>query len=134
MKRSQARESAFILLFETIFNPEYSFADMKEFSAESELFEIDGFTEALYNTAVSHRAELDAEITKYLKNWRLERLSYPALAILRLAFAELLYMDDIPASVTVNEAVELAKKYAGEKDAPFINGVLGNAVRSASNS
>ena len=130
MKRSQARESAFILIFETIFNPEYSLEEMKEFSAESELFEIDHFTEALYTATVSHTTALDAEISKYLKNWRLERLSYPALAILRLAFAELMYMDDIPPSVTVNEAVELAKKYAGEKDAPFINGVLGNAVRA----
>ena len=48
MKRSKARESAFILLFENIFNPEYSFADMKEFASDSELFEIDAFTEALY--------------------------------------------------------------------------------------
>ena len=129
MNRSQARESAFILIFETIFNPEYSLADMKEFAAESELFEIDAFTEQLYTAAVSNAEALDAEIKKYLKGWRLERLSRPALAILRLAFAELAYCD-VPPSVTVNEAVELAKKYAGEKDAPFINGVLGSAVRS----
>ena len=130
MNRSKARESAFILIFETIFNPEYSLADMKELAADSELFEINEFTEQLYTVTVSHTAALDEEIKKYLKGWRLERLSRPALAILRLAFAELLYCEDIPASVTVNEAVELAKKYAGEKDAPFINGVLGSAVRS----
>ncbi len=130
MKRSQARESAFILLFENIFNPEYSFADMQEFAADSELFEIDDFTRALYTAAVGNVAAIDEEIKKYLKNWRIERLSKPALAILRLAFAELIYMDDVPASVTVNEAVELAKKYAVEKDASFINGVLGSAVRA----
>ena len=130
MKRSKARESAFILLFENIFNPEYSFADMKEFASDSELFEIDAFTEALYDAAVGNVSAIDDEIRKYLKNWRLERLSKPALAILRLSFAELLYFDDIPASVTVNEAVELAKKYAVDKDASFINGVLGSAVRS----
>ena len=130
MNRSQARESAFILIFETIFNPEYSLADMKEFAAESELFEIDAFTEQLYTAAVTNAEALDAEIKKYLKGWRLERLSRPALAILRLAFAELAYCEDIPPSVTVNEAVELAKKYAGDKDAPFINGVLGSAVSS----
>ena len=129
MKRSKARESAFILLFENIFNTEYSFADMKEFASYSELFEIDAFTEALYAAAVENVAAIDDEIRKYLKNWRLERLSKPALAILRLSFSELLYFDDIPASVTVNEAVELAKKYAVDKDASFINGVLGSAVR-----
>ena len=130
LSRSRARESAFILIFETIFNPEYSLADMKEFAAESELFEIDEFTEQLYVAAVTNAEALDEEIKKYLKGWRLERLSRPALAILRLAFAELLYCEDVPPSVTVNEAVELAKKYAGDKDAPFINGVLGSAVRS----
>ena len=102
---------------------------MKEFASDSELFEIDAFTEALYAAAVENVAAIDDEIRKYLKNWRLERLSKPALAILRLSFAELLYFDDIPASVTVNEAVELAKKYAVDKDASFINGVLGSAVR-----
>ena len=130
MKRSQARESAFILICENIFNPEYSLADMKEFAADTEVFEIDGFTEQLYTAAVSNTAQIDAEITKYLKNWRLQRLSRPALAILRLAFAELMFVQGIPVSVTVNEAVELAKKYAVEKDASFINGVLGSAVRA----
>ena len=130
MNRKKARESAFILLFENIFNPEYSLSDMKELAADSEVFEINDFTEALFTAAVSNVEALDAEIGKYLKNWRLERLSRPALAILRLAFAELMYFDDIPVSVTVNEAVELAKKYAVDKDAPFINGVLGSAVRA----
>ncbi len=130
MKRSQARESAFILIFENIFNPEYTLAEMKEFAADSEVFEIDAFTEALYTAAAGNTAAIDEEIKKYLKNWRIERLSRPALAILRLAFAEMLYFEDIPVSVTVNEAVELAKKYAVEKDASFINGVLGSAARA----
>jgi N utilization substance protein B len=134
MKRSKARESAFILIFENIFNPEYTFEEMRDFAAESEIFEVDAFTEALYTAAVNNTEALDAEIAKYLKNWRIERLSKPALAILRLAFAELIYLGDIPPSVTVNEAVELAKKYAGEKDAPFINGVLGAAVRARQDS
>ena len=129
MKRSQARESAFILIFENMFNPEYSFADMREFAADSELFGIDAFTEKLYTSAVEHANETDAMIEPFLKNWKLSRLPKTVLAILRLAFTELKFFDDIPPSVTANEAVELAKKYAGEKDASFINGVLGSAVR-----
>ena len=68
MNRSKARESAFILIFESIFNPEYSFADMREFAAESELFEVNEFTEQLYTAAVTHTAELDEEIKKYLRS------------------------------------------------------------------
>lgn len=132
MTRSQARENAFILVFEHMFNPEYSFSDMKEFTNESEIFEIDEFTERLYTLVCENTGALDGEITAYLKNWKLSRLPKTALAVLRLSFAQLDFCPDIPVSVVVNEAVELAKKYASEKDASFINGVLGNAVRSRS--
>jgi N utilization substance protein B len=54
------------------------------------------------------------------------------LAIIRLALYELLFMDDIPISVSINEAVELAKKYGNEKSSSFINGILGNFIRSES--
>ena len=132
MTRSEARESAFILLFESMFNPEYSFADMKEFTAESELFDIDDFTSSLYAFAHDNAERLDGEIVPFLKNWKLERLPRTVLAVLRLSFAQLNYMPDVPASVVVNEAVELTKKYATEKDAAFVNGLLGAVLRDRS--
>ena len=64
------------------------------------------------------------------KGWSLRRLSKVALAILRMAVFELLYLDSIPASVTINEAVELAKTYGGQGDAPYINGVLATVVKN----
>ena len=62
-------------------------------------------------------------------NWSRERLSRVALSILRLAIYEMQYVDDIPVSVSINEAVELAKCYGGDADASFINGVLGGIAR-----
>ncbi|MEG2189609.1 MAG: transcription antitermination factor NusB, partial [Christensenella sp.] len=64
------------------------------------------------------------------KSWRIERIAKVDLAILRLAIYELLFIDDIPAKVTVNEAVELAKKYSDEKSYQFVNGLLGGYLRS----
>ena len=61
--------------------------------------------------------------------WSKERISRVALAIMRLAVYEMLYVDDIPVSVSINEAVELAKKYGGDEDSSFVNGVLGGISR-----
>ena len=74
--------------------------------------------------------EIDAEISKYLKKWKLERLPKVSLAILRLSAAEILYSKDVPPGVVANEAVNLAKKYATKEDASFINGVLGSLIRA----
>ena len=130
MTRSQAREAAFILVFENLFNPDYTLDEMREFAAESELFETDDFTASLVAAAVENAVRLDGEITPYLKNWKLNRLPKTVRAVLRLSLAQLDGLcGEIPASVVVNEAVELGKKYATEKDAAFINGLLGSVVR-----
>ena len=77
-----------------------------------------------------HRAALDAEIEKYTRGWRAERISKTAAAILRCALCEILYMDDIPDAAAINEAVELAKGYEPAEVVSFINGVLGSFMRS----
>ena len=129
MTRTESRESAFLLLFESMFNPEYSFEDMKEFTEECEIFEIDDFTAGLFAAATGNAERLDEEITPYLKGWKLSRLPKTVLAVLRLSFAQLDFLPDVPTSVVANEAVELTKKYATEKDAAFVNGLLGAAIR-----
>ena len=80
-------------------------------------------------TTVEHAAEIDTEIEAHAIDWSIQRLTKVSLAVLRLALCEILYFDDIPVSVTINEAVELAKKYAGQQDSRFINGVLGSVAR-----
>ena len=80
----------------------------------------------------AEQGKIDDYIRKYAKGWSLERMARVDLAIIRLALYELLFMDDIPISVSINEAVELAKKYGNEKSSSFINGILGNFIRSES--
>ena len=76
-----------------------------------------------------HAAELDADIEKYAKGWRFERISLVASAIMRVAMYEILYMPDIPHGASINEAVEIAKKYETPETVKFINGILGTFVR-----
>lgn len=78
------------------------------------------------------QSKIDAYIEKYAKGWTVDRMSKVDLAILRLAMYEILYKEEIPYSVSINEAVELAKKYSNEKSSSFINGILGNFVRMES--
>lgn len=72
---------------------------------------------------------LNTEIGKYLRNWKLNRLSKVDAAILKICTYEFLHENDIPEKVSINEAIELAKKYSSEKSASFINGVLGNMIK-----
>ncbi len=82
-------------------------------------------------TAMSREkaAELDELIGRYARGWKSERISRTARAILRIALCEILYMDDIPAAVAINEAVELDKKYDEPETVAFVNGVLGGFMR-----
>ena len=129
MTRSEAREQAFILIFEKIFNPELTVDEMKSFAEESELFTLDGFARKIVECVCENSDAIDETIKSYLKGWTIARIPKVALALLRLAVAEIMYFDNVPDKVSANEAVELAKKYAGEKDVPFINGVLGSVIR-----
>ena len=76
-----------------------------------------------------HAAELDGYIAKYAKGWSFSRIPLVASAIMRVAMYEILYMPDIPTSVSINEAVEIAKKYETPETVKFINGILGSFVR-----
>ena len=81
-----------------------------------------------------HRAEIDEQIRLYAKGWKLERISKTALAVLRIALCEILYMDDVPDAAAINEAVELAKGYDEPDTVSFVNGVLGGFMRSRAES
>ena len=78
---------------------------------------------------LSHVAELDEKISAASVNWSLERIAKVDLTILRLATYEILYEDDVPGSVAINEAVELANRYSEPSSGRFINGVLGTILR-----
>lgn len=77
-----------------------------------------------------HSAELDGYIEKYAVGWKFGRISRTAVAILKTAMFEIVYMPDVPVKAAINEAVELAKKYEEPSTVPFINGVLGSFSRN----
>lgn len=126
MNRSQEREQAFILLFEKSFNPELTIDDIIDMALESEFMEKSAFTEKLAKLTVEKVGDIDAKIAQYSVGWTLDRITKVSLSILRIAVCEILFMDDIPTGVSINEAVELAKNYASREDSQFINGVLGS--------
>ncbi len=80
-------------------------------------------------TTETHLEEIDDVISRYSQGWKLNRIAKPTLAILRCAVCEILFLDDIPDSAAVNEAVELGKRYDSQQAGAFINGVLGSFLR-----
>lgn len=128
MTRKESRELAFVLIFEKSFRDE-SIEEIIETAVAERLIETDDYSKKVPVGVFNNIDEIDRVIADNLKGWTIGRLSRVALSVLRLSVYEIKYMDDIPNSVSVNEAVELTKKFASEEDAAYINGVLGSVVR-----
>ena len=147
MSRRDSREAAVKIIFQNTFTDARLFVSKDDL--DSDLKEnidiekmISTYTESLNEEEIKSLDEryiksvlegivekvvsIDEYIAKYSKDWSIERMSKIDLAILRVAIYELLYKDDIPSSVSINEAVELAKKYSHEDASSFINGILGS--------
>ena len=129
MKRREAREQAFILAFEQTINND-SIQHIIDAAGMSRDLIADEFAEKLAQGVEDHREELDEIISQYIRGWKMNRLSKTALTILRMAVYEIRFEKDIPAQVSANEAVELAKKYGASEDAAFINGVVASVIRA----
>ena len=133
MKRQKSREKAMELLFgmelskntyeETIetFMEDYEF-DLKTIDIE--------YIKNVVKVVTDNLEDIDSRIVNALVNWKLERISKVNLTILRLAVGEMLFVDDVPGSVAINEAVELTKKYSEEKSTSFVNGVLDKILKT----
>jgi N utilization substance protein B len=91
--------------------------------------EVRRFTEQLVEGVMTHRAELDKLIGAYASNWKVSRMPVVDRNILRAAVCELLWIPDIPAKVTVNEAIELAKRFADDETKGFVNGILDSILK-----
>jgi N utilization substance protein B len=126
MRRRRAREYALQILFQIDFmEKKIDSKDIKEFwSDKKESKDVKAFTEDLVRGTLSKIDEIDIMIKKVAENWVLERMAAVDRNILRVAAYELLYRKDIPPAVTINEAIEIAKKFSSTEAAPFINGVL----------
>ena len=125
MNRKKAREYAFVLLFEYKFQPEEIERILVDFIEEYNPGDQQGYIENIVRGVVANVESIDKKIGELSAGWKTDRLSSVVLSVMRLAAYEIEYCDDIPAIVSVNEAVALAKKYDGEEAAPFVNGILG---------
>ena len=127
MNRRQEREEAFLMLFEFEFDRGRSADEIYEGASDAREVEESAYVRQVLSGVMEHKDELDKLIEKHSHCWRRERLSPVAGAALLRACYEMLYMDDIPFRVSINEALELMKKYDEDKALVFVNGVL-NAV------
>ncbi len=130
MKRHDAREQAMALIFEKSFRDDDNILQIITDAFEGRNEQIDDFAKNLSLGVEAKMEDIDRKITINLTGWKIDRLSRVALAIMRVAICEIDSFDDIPVSVSINEAVELAKKFATDEDAAYINGVLGAYARS----
>ena len=129
MTRKEARETVFGLLFESEFRTEESAEEIYATSTENREIPEDEYVRDTYFAICEKREEIDAVIGENSNGWRPDRLSKVSRSILRLAVYELMFDESIPYSVSINEAVELSKKFDEEKARSFINGVL-NSVKN----
>ena len=124
ISRYKAREQGFILIFEMLFNDD-GLEQIIANAEESRDLEVDDYALKLARGVEEEKDYIDGLIGENLKKgWTIRRISKPSLAILRLAVYEIKFRGDVPDSVAINEAVELAKKYTIDESG-FINGVLG---------
>ena len=129
MTRKEERELAFTLIFEKIFNEECSVDEIIENAVEARLIEENTYAISVAHLTYENLEKIDKIITENSIGWSTSRLPKVSLAIFRLALCEILYVPSVPNGVAINEAVELAKKFATKEDASFINGVLGKIVK-----
>ena len=130
MTRREAREAVFGLLFEREFRADETAEEIFDTSVENREIPADDYIRKAYFGICEHEAEIDEMIGKNSVGWKTDRLTNVSRSIMRLCVYELMFEKDIPTSVSLNEAVELAKKFDEEKARPFINGVL-NAVKNS---
>jgi transcription antitermination factor NusB len=121
--RRKARELALQILFQ--YDLTKGECNTDEFLKDKEIEEdIKEFAVILKNKVIEHLSEIDAIIKKKTKGWTLKRMAVVDRNVLRFAICEMLYFPDIPPKVTINEAIEIARKYGSEESGQFVNGIL----------
>ena len=133
MSRKSSREKAMELSFGVELSKDSPEEAIETFvdNYEGDIKNLDlGYIKEVLYGVDSKRDELDSIIKSNLQNWKIERIAKINLTILRLAVLEMKYIEDVPARVALNEALELAKKYSDEKSDSFINAVLDKVLKS----
>lgn len=135
LTRREEREFVFLMLFESDFN-NYSFNEILENKNEAvdENFLTTKFIKEIFFGVKENQSIIDDLISKHSLKWNMDRISKVSVALLRIAIYEILFRSDIPLNVSINEAVELAKKYGVESESAFINGILASICKETENS
>ena len=129
LKRKEAREYVLSLLFETEFKTEDRIEEVFAISVENREIPTDDYIKRAYFGVYENQERIDELLGAHAKGWKTHRLSKLSRSIMRLALYEMLCEEEIPYSVSINEAVELTKKYDDPKARAFVNGVL-NSVKN----
>jgi len=131
-KRRKSRELLLQLLYQYEIRRESPGKILQEFWTTREKVhpDIRSFTDSLFRGTVKHQEELDSAISDLARNWKLSRLSIVDKNILRFAIFEIAFRDDIPEKVSIDEAIEVAKRYSSDEAGAFINGILDNLIRN----
>ena len=124
--RRQAREAAVQILYFRDINPHESLDDSLNtfWQGQSYDAETQSFAEELARGALEKRAAIDEQIKKVAENWDLDRIAAVDRNILRLAIYEMMFRGDVPPVVSINEAIEIAKKFSTKESGKFVNGIL----------
>ena len=128
MKRSEMREQAFLLTFEGLFSSGEDIDEVIELYCEN-VEAVSKYAKDIFTGVKANKDEFNEIINKYSKSWKVTRLPKVTVAILYVALYEMKNVEDVADSIAINEAVELAKKYASSADASYINGILGAVAR-----
>ena len=131
MGRKQAREGAMKLLFQMESTNDYTDEALEIFlnNFEYDEAETDYIKDAIH-TIINNLEDIDKSIKTHLEGWSISRLAKVDLSALRIAVYEILYRKDIPLEVSINEAIEIVKRFSTEDSFKFINGVLGGFARA----
>ena len=131
MKRKELREAAVKLFYEMDIQKTFEHKFYKIFLAENELIALkDNYLKEVFDSFLLNRDNIDDIIQKSSTSWDIRRIAKVDLSILRVAITEILYLSDIPDKVSINEAIDLAKKYGDENSYKFVNGLLGKIVKN----
>ncbi len=129
LNRREVRESAFIILFQTMFRE--SAEEITEAGIESMGLLKNEETDEIVDGVLAHQAELDAIVEKYSKTRSIARIPKTNMTLLRIALYEMIHCERVPAKAAINEAIELSKKYCYKEDSGFINGILNSYMTEA---
>lgn len=132
MTRKEAREFMMQVFFQMEACGDFDVNNKDNYMNQDKIKGQKDYCNELFSLLCNKREEIDATIDKYSKNWKITRMPKTDVAVLRLSVCEITYLKNIPAAVSINEAVELAKKYGTEESWKYVNAILGKVAAECS--